>query len=365
MSKVRGQVLWNRRLVSVATGTSGPIPHGLSEPSEADFNPAIPFNQRVLALACSLNESLGAANLVGWDRVTSVTNNGDGTFTFLGTGSFDIMVLFIDLHSLLGPGLIDGVATGPAAPTNGQLLWAVAHVGSFVSSVTLASLGLTYGHQPPPNDVAFNKPASNAMLESVMVVPVMGSTAAAGDQTVVASNWAGALVGTDATAQAITFSGVSRSSVRALFLLPSTMIGPTNADNWDAGAGRVPSLGTIAAPPAPGGQLLLSRENLQLAQGALTHVNSVRQQNAAYDPNADPDLISALNIVPLAPLDGWLAGDVGHFNPASTGAGQAIQTDFEASQGYGPLEVNVMFWEIHTAIGPGAASPGVYSQGIG
>ena len=96
MPTIAGQRLWNRRSVTIAGGTSGPIPHGLTQ---LDKNIAPPIDQAVQAIP-------QGPQLVGtWDGVTSVTNNGDGTFTFLGTDT-TLNVLFVLYHTIPGPGLV-------------------------------------------------------------------------------------------------------------------------------------------------------------------------------------------------------------------------------------------------------------------
>ena len=96
MPTIAGQKLWNRRAVVISGGTSGPIPHGLSQ-SNKDIAPALDIAVQAIPQG---------PQLVGtWDGVTSVTNNGDGTFTFLGTDA-TINVLFVLYHTIPGPGLV-------------------------------------------------------------------------------------------------------------------------------------------------------------------------------------------------------------------------------------------------------------------
>jgi hypothetical protein len=114
------------------------------------------------------------------------------------------------------------------------------------------------------------------------------------------------------------------------------------------------------------GQLLWNRQRITLAAGDTLVDTGIRQVNQNFAANSvgEPNLgipgiaapgdgtlpASRVQVIPMAPLSQWT--NVDHSEPwVNTATG----TVFVTFTGGGGETINVLFWDPHTAIGPGEA----------
>jgi hypothetical protein len=111
------------------------------------------------------------------------------------------------------------------------------------------------------------------------------------------------------------------------------------------------------------GALLWNRVYKQLAEGTQTVNTGLKQPNTGfgdYSPGEPPlagspdpgGVGSRIQVIPMSPLTAW-AG-VRHGEPQVNEDGE-VEVTFEIPDG-GRL-LNVLFWDPHSMIGPGAADP--------
>ncbi len=352
--KTNDQLLWRRAQVTIlAVDGVATVPHGLITPSFTASPMSAALEARVLAIPVCFG-FLTPANLTGWAQLVSVANNGDGTFTFTGPNNMQeditINVLFLLPHTWHGPEDVPGTAAA-SPPIAGQLLIKVLEIGTGSPVVPLSSIFVGSDLKPSGG---ISGPSE---IQRVQVIPIMGPTTA-GDGTLLA--WQGCTVDIDPATNSLLFNNVGEGPILALILMPHTTIGPVNADNWPGtGPVRPAVAGVIKAPGAPNGQLLMSRENLQLpAAVGSVDVVTLSQVNQAYDPQGAPEIQESIHFIPLAPLDDWLTGAVGHSNVFGVDDNRFVLTNNNESQS---PSANMLFWLIHTILGPGGENPAVYA----
>jgi hypothetical protein len=56
----------------------------------------------------------------------------------------------------------------------------------------------------------------------------------------------------------------------------------------------------------------------------------------------------------MAPIDPWVTGGIQHSEPRLN-VGGTVEVDFFVADGTGEQEINVMFWDPHTLVGPVSA----------
>lgn len=107
------------------------------------------------------------------------------------------------------------------------------------------------------------------------------------------------------------------------------------------------------------GQLLVVRRHLTLQEGITTVDTGITQASLGVDPpvggtNATADaagVASRVEVKMLAPIAPWVTGNIRHGEPRLNDAG-TIEVDFWVEAGTGEQEINVLFWDPHTAVTP-------------
>lgn len=344
--KTNGQLLWARRQVTIpANQSSVTVAHGLSLRGQP-LPMAAELNAKVLAIPTTFGNGV-PASLAGWLQLQQVTNNQDGTFTFVGPPNSLVDITFNVIFWL--PHSVHGAENVPGAPegaAGGQLLVNTLEIGTGPSSVPLSSIFVGARSQP---QAGISGPSE---IERVQVIPIMD-----GSHTLAA--WAGCTNDIDKATDSITFDNVGQGPILALILLPHTMIGPVNADGWSGGA-RVSSAGSpnpiVPGAFAPNGQLLMSRERIFVPANIAVDVVTLKHPNEPYDPQGKPTITESIHVIPLAPLDNWLTGTIGNGN-CHDADHKITVTNLSVED---PVTFNVLFWLIHSVLGPGEENPALY-----
>lgn len=104
------------------------------------------------------------------------------------------------------------------------------------------------------------------------------------------------------------------------------------------------------------GQLLWSRQHITLLASQTLNVDTgLTQLNTGFDNSSldEPGFgtPSRVHVIPMAPVDQWSA--VTHDEP-TIGPNGTIVVTFR-NQNLFSVEINVLFWDPHTAVGPGDA----------
>jgi len=122
--------------------------------------------------------------------------------------------------------------------------------------------------------------------------------------------------------------------------------------------------------------LLWNREHLVLASGITSFDTGLTQTNrsfADYSPNEPPLGVSSappgppdgtlpasrIQVIPMAPLGVWV--DITHGEPFVNPATNTVWVTFN-NNSKTPAEINVLFWDPHSIVGPGLAA--TYNQNI-
>jgi hypothetical protein len=119
------------------------------------------------------------------------------------------------------------------------------------------------------------------------------------------------------------------------------------------------------------GTLLWNRQRLTLPSGSTSIDTGLQQPNKSfgdYSPNEPPLGVSAappgpadgttpaarVQVIPMAPLGGWSL--VTHGEPFVNPATGTVWVTF-ANANEGDVDINVLFWDPHSMVGPGEADP--------
>jgi hypothetical protein len=119
------------------------------------------------------------------------------------------------------------------------------------------------------------------------------------------------------------------------------------------------------------GNLLWNRRRISVGAGNTTAFDTgLRQTNMGFEasssgeppiaiPGAVPPLPgttpgSRVQVIPMAPLDAW--ADITHSEPYLNPATNTVWVDFSSDDEV-TVNLNVLFWDPHTGVGPGQADP--------
>jgi hypothetical protein len=97
--------------------------------------------------------------------------------------------------------------------------------------------------------------------------------------------------------------------------------------------------------------VLPSEEGTRDVDTGLTQVN----QALSDPPLGDGIVASRVQVIPLAPVDGWLG--LTHGQPYLDPITNTVHVVFAIGGQRPDTTINVLFWDPHTIIGPGEADP--------
>jgi len=94
-------------------------------------------------------------------------------------------------------------------------------------------------------------------------------------------------------------------------------------------------------------------------------VIDTRIQQTNFDTDPDPSLVEALQpllpsrvmVIPLAPIDPWVLGNVRVFAPPQLVNGTVHVTLLVGGEEIGVVFINVLFWDPSSLVGPVSADP--------
>ena len=107
--------------------------------------------------------------------------------------------------------------------------------------------------------------------------------------------------------------------------------------------------------PNIAGNLLLNRRHLTLAPGT-TDVDTGLQQNLRAFPVGEPTddpapgSASRIMVIPMSPIIAWVL--VTHGEPYLDSTTKTVHVVFTNSDQSDPIDINVLFWDPHSAICP-------------
>jgi hypothetical protein len=118
------------------------------------------------------------------------------------------------------------------------------------------------------------------------------------------------------------------------------------------------------------GNLLWNRRRVSVGPGATNIDTGLRQANMSFDASSDgePPLgisgvappaggslpASRVQVIPLAPIGEWTSAAISHSEPwFNTATGTVFVTFVSGNEGQ--ADINVLFWDPHTLMGPGDA----------
>lgn len=114
------------------------------------------------------------------------------------------------------------------------------------------------------------------------------------------------------------------------------------------------------------GQLLWNRRRITLQAGVTDVATGLKQVSLAFNNSSvnEPSFNfvsgSRVQVIPLAPTVHWISGDISHSEPYLNADGTIHVIFTNSSSPAAEHEINVLFWNPHTLIGPGTAD--VYSD---
>jgi hypothetical protein len=118
------------------------------------------------------------------------------------------------------------------------------------------------------------------------------------------------------------------------------------------------------------GNLLWNRRRVSVGPANTDIDTGLRQANMSFDassdsepplgisgvaPPADGSLpASRVQVIPLAPISEWMGAAISHSEPWFNTATGTVFVTFRSGN-EGQADINVLFWDPHTLVGPGEA----------